>query len=258
MDEHRLRRGLLAERREDGGKALRKHRLPRPGRSDHEEAVSSSRRDDQRPLGEFLIDDIGVVEFLDVPVLMSSPRLRWLGAESTKPGEALAQLREGRDSEVRLTIAGRQEGLRGGHEAESLVARRDGIGHHATDGVDRTIERELPDEEVIAGHGRVDLPRRHEDGDGDGQVESRSALLHLPGGEVDRDVQARNREPARPHRAPHARARLEDGGVGHANDAEPGYAPGRTDLDDHGNGLDAPDRCRGDRGAPARRHCRPS
>ena len=69
MDAQRLLPLALADGRQDGGHATRKHGLPRSRGTDHEHAESARRRDGQGPLRHLLPDHVGEVErIMGVPV----------------------------------------------------------------------------------------------------------------------------------------------------------------------------------------------
>jgi len=100
-------------------------------------------------------------------------------------------------------MASREKGRRRGHDAQAAIARGDGVGDYPAYGRHRPIKGELPHEEVVTSDGGVHLSCRDKDRDGQGQVETRTRLSHLPGREVDGDVQPWNGEAACPDRAPH-------------------------------------------------------
>ena len=50
------------QRRQDGGKPRRQHRLAGAGRADHQEIMSAGRGDFERALGAFLAFDVGEIE----------------------------------------------------------------------------------------------------------------------------------------------------------------------------------------------------
>ena len=76
-------RFFFCESRQDRGQAAREHRLPRTGRTDHEQRVGAGRRDLERALGDVLADDVGKVH--DVHPGLARGGLRRTGAvESTE------------------------------------------------------------------------------------------------------------------------------------------------------------------------------
>ncbi len=63
---HRVNRGdlqclLETERREDTGRPLGHHRLPRPGRTREEDVMAARRRDFERATSELLATDVGEI-----------------------------------------------------------------------------------------------------------------------------------------------------------------------------------------------------
>jgi hypothetical protein len=81
------------------------------------------------------------------------------------------------------------------HAAAARSARRERDGQHAPHGPHRPIERELADEDDIAGGRGAEASIRREDRCRDGKVERRSLLADIGRGEIDRDAALRQQIP---------------------------------------------------------------
>jgi hypothetical protein len=112
--------------------------------------------------------------------------------------------------------------------------------HHGDDprdGPERPVEPQLAQEGAPGnGLGRQ-LVGCHEQPDGDGQVEPRTALADPRRSEVDGDPLGGPRQAAGEERGPDPVARLAHGRVGQSHHVERGQPGGHVDLHDHGTAL---------------------
>ena len=93
-------------------------------------------------------------------------------------------------------------------------------GERARHAAHEALKRKLPDEQAVLYASAIDLPRRGQKRDGDGQIEARAGLSQGAWRKVDNDFVARHLKPARPKGGPHALTRLLDRSVAHSHDRE--------------------------------------
>jgi hypothetical protein len=233
------------ERRQDGGKPRREHRLAGAGRSDHEQVVAAGGCDFERAFGAFLALDVGEVE-RDASCLEDF-RLR--PREHLRALEVVGELDErGRRDDLDLGARPRRFRPACGRADRALAARigADGGGKGAGDRGDRAVEAEFAQyresrQRVV----RDGADRRHQP-ERDGQVVVASLLGQIGRSEIDGDAPRRQRQPGRDHGRAHALARFGDRLVGQPHDGERRHP--RRDLHLHVDwpDLDALERHRGD------------
>jgi hypothetical protein len=236
---------LRHERRQDGGKPRRQHRLARAGWSDHEQVVAAGGGDLERALGALLALDVFEVD--QRAVGLADLRLR--AAEHLCAADVIGELdqRGGGDD---LHLRARPSGFRaaGGGADEAFAARigADRRRQDARDRGDRAVEREL------AQHGearerirRNGADRRHQ-AERDGEVVVAAFLRQVGRREVDGDAPRRQGEARGDQRRAHALARLRHRLVWQTDDIERREPWRHLHLHIDGAGLDALERHRRD------------
>ena len=208
--------------------AFGQHRLARPGRAHHEEVVPPRRRDLEGVAAQALPPHIGQVGNHWRHGSRARRREGWPrvpGAQETRQlGQRCHAVGGVPPDQGRLT------GVAQGHD-QPVRCRRIGQRDHAGHVAQRAVQAELAAEGQPLGAGRRELPRRHQDAHGDGQVEPGARFAHARWCKVDGDPPQRPREPAREQGCTHPVARLAHGGVGEPDDGEPGQPVGDMDLD---------------------------
>ena len=106
----------------------------------------------------------------------------------------------------------------------------------------RAVEAELAEEPDTVDRAGPQLAGRHQQGDGDRQVETGAALADARRRQVDRHPLERPVEPARQDGGPDPVPGLPAGGIGQADDGEAGQPVGDVDLDGDRAALDAEQR----------------
>lgn len=132
-----------------------------------------------------------------------------------------------------------------------ILLGRDGVGKQTVDTAHGAIEGKLAHCQGLLDEARVDLTRGEEIRDRNGQVETRTALAHARGCEIDDDVVARHVEAGGLHGTANAQPRLLNGRIGHADDVPAWQTRPDLDLDRDGHGLHAIEGAGGNGGA----HC---
>src|SRR4051812_45402915 len=127
---------------------------------------------------------------------------------------------------------------------QAVAPRRHRDGQHAARHVYRSVERQLAEQHEVGDQPPFDDPGRGEDAQRDRQVERRSRLAHVGGGQVDGDPVRRKLEPGVADRAAHAIAALADAGVRQTDHGERRKAEADVDLHMHRARVDTEHRRR--------------
>ncbi len=157
--------------------------------------------------------------------------------------------------------AGHEAGLGGvgGGQQQLAIAIAPGAGRnrqHATCRVHRTVERELADDERVARRPARHDPAGRQHAEGNREVERRAGLSHVGGCEIHGDAFLWELEPRVADRGLHAIAALADGRVRQSDHHQRRQSEAQVDFDGNGDGLDAVQCRRLDRGQHARRSCK--
>jgi hypothetical protein len=226
-----LQRLVRSEVGEQPGKRAGKHRLPRPGRPEHEEVVPSGRGDLQRALGERLASDGG-----EIDAAGSAELAHWRRHHRVQ-GEAALKVRD-RHREalhadhLRPLDQGRLGGVLRRDDQPSDARRGEAAGHreHPDDAPDPSIERQLTDAgDVVEGQLPLGAQQRHRDG----QIKAAPLLGDLCGRQVDRHPPLREVEAGVADGGTDPLARLLDRPVGEADDGEARQPVGHVHLHGH-------------------------
>ena len=219
------------KRRHQGRKPRGQHGLPRSGRADEQEVMAPRRSDLQRPLRPFLSLDIGQI----AGGCRGGDFTGFGGGEGLLPGIMPDQFqkRAGGDHLRRLHPCCLAPAIPGADEAEVFGRSRHGRRQRAAYRLQSAVKRQLADEyRALHRIPRHDLERGQQ-GNGDGQVEMRTDLRQVGGGEVDGDAAAGqgdgHRRQRRAYTLPCLRHRL----VGKPDDGEGGQPGGKGALHLH-------------------------
>ena len=268
MDPADLQGGRLVEGRQETGKPVGQHRLPRTRWPDQEDMMAAGGRHLQRPPGPSLTPYIRQVRTVDpgwTPVGIGRDRIGAGLARSERPTLTSPQALHQR-GQIRCRSDGvlaRQAGLDGTHLGDHQDAAPDRFGQHhgARHPPEGAVETQLADERHPLDGSGVQLPGRHQKPDRDGQVQTGPALAHTGGGQIDGHPVAWPRQSTRKDGGPHPVPRLPHRRVGKADHREAGEAHGFVDLDrdmfavdpDEDGGRNGGDHLASDRRKPIRR-----
>ena len=177
----------VRQRRQNGGEALGHHALARAGRPGKQDVVSARGGDLKRTLDRMLAHDMCKVERA---VLRLGRRRRGTGRErhaAAQMGEQIAQAGNRKNANAG-SVASLRRVLRGNiYRAKTCVPRGERHGKRAAHRTQLPGKRKLPQKHSILRE-RVDLTRRSENGQQDGQVVSGTRLFGICGGKVDRQA----------------------------------------------------------------------
>ena len=239
----RLERLLGRERRQDRRQPPRQHRLSRAGRPDENDVVAARRSDLQRPLGMSLSLHVGEILAVTRPgergVLPRCGTGRRDLRHAVQAVDHLAQRL--RAEHLDALHHGRLGGVvRRQHDPpQPGVAGTDRQRQHAPHGLERPVERQLPDEHRI-GHGAGrDALHRRENPHGDRQVEARTLLAQVGRRKVHDHLAARHALPGVPEGRPDALFALLHGVVGQPHEVHAQTAARDIDLDGDRHGVDS-------------------
>jgi hypothetical protein len=107
--------------------------------------------------------------------------------------------------------------------------------------VNRSVERQLTQQDEVGDQPALDDARRGEDAEGDWQIERGARLANVGGRQVHRHPVRRKLVAGIADGAAHAVTALADAGVGQADHREAWKAEPDVDLHMHGTGIDAKD-----------------
>ena len=218
MDLGDFERLFEAHARHDAGDTAGEHGLARARRADEQDIVPARDGDLEGAAGDRLplyIGEIAAAFGRGADVVRRGQRRK-----RHQPREVVDDLRKAlRREGARARYVRRLSGVARGDD-EGIVAERlcgDEQRQDARHGAQRAVEREFAEKDGAAAVCPVELARRFEDADGDGEVEVRALLFQVGGGEVDGDLVGGEAPAAVFERGAHALAALLDGGVGQAD-----------------------------------------
>ena len=174
VDEERLVELRSGEARQDRGHALRKHGLPRTGRPHHEQTMTADRRDEERALGNILIDDVREIgsSIPGAPVVAVLQRRIGTALPHSLPHGGYRRADEAVLERERPALSPEDEG-----EAEAVG--KAGVCDGAARRGDVAVQRELAHEEASVEPLGGNLPRAREDGERDREVVRGTRLADL-------------------------------------------------------------------------------
>lgn len=205
--------------REDRRERPRHQRLPRSRRPAHQDIMPARRRDFERAFGAFLSLDFGEIG-RDFRNDFGKPR-RCLRLDPGFAAEMPEEFFERRNREDGNSWDERRFfGVDGGDEdaGETGFLRPGGNRKNPADMPDRSVERQLADNQAAGVGGRVDNSRRRHAPDRDRQVERRPFFADVRRGEVDGHFVTRVLDPGVTEGGVDALAALLDREVGKADD----------------------------------------
>jgi hypothetical protein len=236
---------LGRERRQDGRKSRRQHRLARAGRADHQQVVAAGGGDLESALGAFLTLD--VLEVDQCAVELADLRLR--AGEHLRAADVIGELdQRGSGNDLHLRARPGGLGAAGGRADEAFAAR---IGanrrrQYARDRGDRAVEPELAQHGEARERIRRNGADRSHQAEGDGEIVVTAFLREVCGREVDGDAARRQRQAGGNQRCAHPLTRLRHGLVRQTDDIERREPWRHLHLDIDGAGLDTLERHRRD------------
>jgi hypothetical protein len=222
MNPRHLERRSGFEHRQDPRQAAREHRLPRPRRAAEEDVVAARRRQLERPPGPFLPANVG--EIGSAGRALAVRRQRRLGVElelAAQVRDGLGEMPDGNSGDA----CERSLPSRVGRAKETLDAeppRALGDRENSADTPEAAVERELADGCRVRECAPRQLLRCREEGERDGQIESRALLAQLGRREVDRDTTGREGQLGGGDPAPDTLPGLLASPVGEPDDRETG------------------------------------
>jgi hypothetical protein len=248
LDDRHLERLVIVERRLQARYRAGEHGLARAGRSDEQQAVPSHQGDLERPPGHRLTAHLCQIHWRvhpDERFTGSSGLPDWArdrhrdrsaGADcpaSPGPGHhprRVIQAGDCQDLDAAHEISLRGVCDRDTHAHDARPGERRHHGQDPGDGLDRPVQRELP-EQRTGQAGGPDLARRHEDADRDGEIVRGPRFAPAGGRQVDRDPARRIREAAVPDGAADPLASLRQRRVRQPDDMAGRQSGSDVDLD---------------------------
>ena len=228
---------VAVERRKQAGQSLGEHRLARSGRADHQQVVPAGGGDLQCPTGDRLAADVGEVG-----------RGRWVARRAADGGSS----GHGASPSSAWTTSVSVDAVRTSPSAATWASAAAATGtttscppSTATIGATPGTRRSVPSRPSSPTNARSPtsglghLTGRHEDADGDRQVETGTDLARARRRQVDRDALVGPLEIGAHHGGADAVAGFAAGPVRLADDAVAGQALADVDLDGHGVAADA-------------------
>lgn len=233
MNERRLDALGFAQFGKDGGETLGEHGLSRAGRTDHDDPMAPRSGHLKRALGHLVAHDVDEIEAGARVGLNARGQRGEMGL--TDMGKALEQ----KDFEP---FKGDALCVKSpAHEAQALILRALLESKHPAHRAHVPTQGELPHHKRAVDERWVDLARRGEQAQRDGQIEARSAFAQRTRSEIHHDLIAWHGEPARPQRRAYAFAGFLDSRIGHADDRKRGNTVRYDHLDGDRHRLDAAD-----------------
>ena len=147
-------------------------------------------------------------------------------------------------------------GCRQQQPGETIAARGDGDGQHAARRLNRSVERQLAEQNEVGDVASLDDAARREDAERDRQVERRARLSHVGRRQIDDDSVRRKVEPRVPDRRLHAVAALTHARVGQPDHRERRKTERHVDFDVHGTGVETEQRRRSETGQHRPTRCK--
>ena len=244
MDLRRFQRLFQRERRHDARQPLGHHALARAWWPNHEQVMSTGRRDFHRAPGVVLPLDLGEIVF---ELLVRGeerggifPHRREFrrGVPTPQKFEDLAQTVHAVNLDPSEKSGLARIGC--GHEQPSLApsAGLAGNGQHAAHRAHRSVQREFAHEHAIPGAAQIDFFLRCHHAHRNGQIETRALFLDIRRREVDGATPSRPAVSAVGNRRRHPVLALLHGGIGQPHHHDERLAPGGIDLDLHLVGID--------------------
>ena len=230
-----------SERRQDGGKPRRQHRLAGAGWPDHQQVMAAGSGDLERAFGALLALDVVEVDQRAAGLADLRLRAREHLAAAEMIGE-LDQRRGGDDLHFRAGPGGFGPACAGTDETFAAGIGADRGRQHARDRGDRAVEPKLAEHREARDRIRRDGADRRHQAERDRQIVVAAFLRQIGGREVDGDSPRRQRQPRGHQRRAHPLARLRHGLVRQADDVERRQPRRHLHLDVDGAGLDALER----------------
>ena len=259
--------------RKDARQPPRHHRLAAARRADQQDVVAAGRGDLERALGHALPDDVGEVGF-GIGVrrrAMGRPEGRHYGScrragrrpalvlQASPAIQRLHSLDERIDRQHLQTLDdGRLRCIRARQQNRHLALAPRGDRHrqHAANRLNRSVERQLAEQDDAVDQARLDNAARRKHAKRDREVVGRPGLANVGRRQVDGDAMPRKLESRIADGRPNAIPAFADAGVRKTDHRENGKPEGDVDLDDDGQRLDAEDRRASKAGEHGRQRCK--
>jgi hypothetical protein len=236
-----LERFVERQRREDPGNATSQHGLAGTRWTDKEQVVPACRGDLESTTRQQLTADIRKIR----PIAWNVGGWLWdcdRGGSGIVQGvDGFAKRGDGQHHKAAddggfTRVRSRQE-----YAGKSIASRPDGHRQHATCGMDRSVERQFPEQDEIGNLTAFDDPGGRKDAERDWQVERRTRLSDIGRREIHGDSVGREFETRVADRAPHAIPALADARIRQADHRERRQPERNIHFHVNGAGLDADD-----------------
>ena len=242
VNTRRLQRFGEGQRRQNARQTACQHRLARTGRADHQQVMSAAGRHFQRPpCANLPLHLCHIHRALDrryhvaiLPLLLHGDGFAPLQVIHHLPQAARRIDPQSLNARHFLGVPFRQNNVH-----NPLLARADDHRQRAAHGVQRTIQRQFAQHQRPRQVHALQLPRRHQDADGNRQIERRAFLSLVGGREIHRQARNGHGKSAVDDGGAHAVAALLDRRIRQSDNLQRRHPRRRVDLHLHCESADA-------------------